>query len=165
MISEVSYPVPCHFLKQSFAPQFSEFYFFNPKAEEFKWWTAKFLAHGLFEFWKRLQVHQFTSMQRKETLNYRLEVFNSSSREVLEQDDFVGQVHLFAFYIIIAKLFAICIVVFLAECAMQNARQVSLLVLTKYKHFSLQLLRTVVRFLSLVSRLIILSLQKIAILC
>jgi hypothetical protein len=31
-------------VKRPFAHEFWELYFFNPKAEEFKWWTAIFLS-------------------------------------------------------------------------------------------------------------------------
>jgi hypothetical protein len=50
MTTEMIYPISCHFFIRPFATHFQDFYFFDPKAEEFKWWTGKSLDHGLFEF-------------------------------------------------------------------------------------------------------------------
>jgi hypothetical protein len=64
LITQRNYPLSCHFVRSPFAHQFRELYFFNPKAEEFKWWTTKFLDHGLFVFWKRLesQAHLISAL-------------------------------------------------------------------------------------------------------
>jgi hypothetical protein len=154
LISVNNYPLSCHFVKRPFAHEFKEFYFFNLKAEEFKWWTAKFLDHGLFEFWKRLHSHMLTLDLHKFSLSNRSKRSNSSSVEALDVQNFIGQVHLIVFYIVIATLAAICIAIFLLECAMPKARGFSLFVLTKFKHVSLQLLWTIVRFLFLMCRII-----------
>jgi hypothetical protein len=50
VITQINYPLSCHFVKRLFAHEFRELYFLNPKAEEFKGWTAKFLDQGLFDF-------------------------------------------------------------------------------------------------------------------
>jgi hypothetical protein len=149
LFSDRNYPLSCHFVKRPFAHQFKEFYFFNSKAEEFKWWTAKFLDHGLFVFWKRLHGHMFTLYQRRESLQIRLKTSSSSSNKDLDISNFIGQVHLIVFYIVISALTTICVGIFVLECAMQKAREILLFVLAKFKHFSLQLLWTIVRFLSL----------------
>jgi hypothetical protein len=154
LFNDRNYPLACHFVKRPFASKFREFYFFNPKAEEFKWWTAKFLDHGLFEFWKRLESHMLTSQKRRLSLEDRSKRFNSSSVEPPDVQNFIGQVHLIAFYIVIAILTAICVAIFLVECAMQNAQALSKFVLNKFKHLSLKLLWTISRTLLLISRLI-----------
>jgi hypothetical protein len=154
LITQRNYPRTCHFVKRPFAHNFREFYFYNPKAEEFKWWTAKFLDHGLFQFWKRLDDHRHTLNQRNASLEIRSKNSNSSSLEAQDISNFIGQVHLIVFYIVISVLIAICVGIFLLECTMHKARELSLFVLTKFKHFSLQLLWTIVRLLYLMSRLI-----------
>jgi hypothetical protein len=154
LVSGVNYPLSCHFVKRPFAHEFSEFYFFNPKAEEFKMWTEKFLGHGLFEFWKRLHGHMLSLHRHQFSLVIRSKRSNSSSVEALDVQNFIGQVHLIVFYIVIAILTAICVVIFLLECVMQNAQALVLIVLNKFKHYSLQLLRTIVRSLSLMRKLI-----------
>jgi hypothetical protein len=103
-----NYPLASHFVKRPFASKFNEFYFFNSKAEEFKWWTAKFLDHGLFEFWKRLWSHMLTLKQNKFSLENRSKRFNSSSIEPPDVQIFIRQVHLIVFYIVIAILTAMC---------------------------------------------------------
>jgi hypothetical protein len=60
LFNDRNHPLSCHFVKRPLAHTFREFYFLNPKAEEFKWWTAKFFDHGLFEFWKRLEYHMLS---------------------------------------------------------------------------------------------------------
>jgi hypothetical protein len=147
LITQINYPLSCHFVKRPFAHQFREFYFLNPKSEEFKGWTTKFLDHGLFEFWKRLHGHMTTLHQRNGSLE-----MHSSSNEVLDIANFIGQFHLILFNIVISVLTAICIAIFLFECAMPRVRELSLFVLTKSKHISLQLLWTIVRFLYVMSR-------------
>jgi hypothetical protein len=154
LLNERNYPLSCHFVKRPFGHQFIEFLFFNPKAEEFKWWTAKFLDHGLFDFWKRLDSHVDTLHQRRVSLQMRSNKSNSSSIESYDMSNFIGQVHLNVFYIAISILTAICIAIFLVESAMEKARELSLFVFTKFKHVSLELLSTVIRFLYLISRLI-----------
>jgi hypothetical protein len=154
LISLRNYPLSCHFVRRPFAHQFREFYFFNPKAEQLKWWTGKFLDHGLFEFWKRLNSRMLTLYQRKVSLDDRSKWSNSSSVEALDARNFIGQVHLIAFYIVIGILTAICVAIFLLECAIQNVRLLSLFVLNKVKRFSLQLSWTMVRCVFLMSRTI-----------
>jgi hypothetical protein len=154
LLRQRNYPLSCHFVKRPFAHKFRELYFLNPKAEEFKWWTAKFLDHGLFEFWKRLHRHQLTLYQRYVFPRIRSKKFNPSSTKAFDFHNFIGQVHLILFYIVISTLTAISVAIFLLECLMQKARHLSLLVLTKLTHFSLQLLCTIVRFLYLMSRFI-----------
>jgi hypothetical protein len=152
LINDRNYPFSCHFVKRPFAHIFIEFYFLNAKAEDFKWLTAKFLDHGLFKFWKRLESHSLTLDQHKLSLENRSKRYNSSSAEGLDAQNFIGQVHLVVFYIVIAILTAICVAIFLLEYAMQSAQALSLFVLNKSKHFCLQLLWTIVRFLSLMRR-------------
>jgi hypothetical protein len=82
--TENSYPLSCHFVKRAFGHQFGELYFFNPKAEEFKRWTAKFLDHGLFEFWRRVNSHHATLNLYKQSFENRLKRYNSSSIEALD---------------------------------------------------------------------------------
>jgi hypothetical protein len=154
LITQRKYPLSCHFVKRPFAHQFRELYFLNPIAEEFKRWTAKFLDHGFFVFWKRLQSHMLTLDQHRESLQISSKTPNSGSTEALDLQNFIGQVHLVAFYIVISVLTAICLSIFLLECAAKKSREVSLFILTKLKYFSLQLLWTVVRFLFLMCRLI-----------
>jgi hypothetical protein len=154
VITQRNRPLSCHFVKRPFAHQFDEFYFFNPKAEEFKWWTTKFLDHGLFNFWKRLHTHMNTLEQRQISLEDRSEGSNSSSVETFDLSNFIEQVHLIVFYIVIAVLTAICVAIFLLECAIKNAQALSLFTLKKFKHVSLQLLWTIVRSIFLMSRLI-----------
>jgi hypothetical protein len=154
LINDRHYPLSCHFVKRPFAHLFHEFHFFNPKAEEFKLWTAKFLDHGLFEFWKRLESHTQTLFQREFSLENRSKRSNSSLVEAADAQNFIGQIHLIAFYIVIGIITAICVAIFLLECAMQNAQALSLFVLQKFTHFSLQLLWTIVRSVFLMSRLI-----------
>jgi hypothetical protein len=79
---------------------------------------------------------------------------NSSSVEALDVQNFIGQVHLIVFYIVIAILTAICVATFLLECAVQNAQALSHIVLNEFKHYSLQLLWTIVRSLTLMIKLI-----------
>jgi hypothetical protein len=160
LISQRNYPLSCHFVRRPFAHQFREFYFFNPKAEELKWWTAKFLDHGLFEFWKRLNSRMLTLYQRKVSLDDRSKWSNSSSVEALDAQNFIGQVHLIAFYIVIGILTAICVAIFLLECAIQNVQLLSLFVLNKVIRFSLQLSWTMVRCVFLMSRTIELFCQN-----
>jgi hypothetical protein len=152
LITQRNFPLACHFVKRPFASKFREFYFFNPKAQEFKWLTGKFLDHGLFEFWKRLDSQMLTLYQHKNSLENRSKRFNSSSVEPPDVQNFIGQVHLIVFYIVIAILTAICVAIFLVECAMQNAQALSKFVLNKFKHLSLKLLWTISRTLLLVSR-------------
>jgi hypothetical protein len=152
LISERNHPLACHLVKRPFAYHFRELYYFNPRAEEFKWWTGKFLDHGLFEFWKRLDSHQLTLNERRRSKAIRLEMSNSSSTEALDLNDFIAQVHLSVFYLVISILTIICIVIFLFECAMQNIQQLSLFALTKFKYYSLLLLWTIIRSLFLMSR-------------
>jgi hypothetical protein len=154
LINDIHYPRSCRFVKRPFAYKFQEFYFFNPKAEEFKWWTAKFLDHGLFEFWKRLQSHSLTLDQHKFSLKSRSKRSNSSSVEAHDVQNFIGQVHIIVFYIVIAILTAICVAIFLLECAMQNAQVISTFVLQIFIHFCLKLLWTIVRSIFLMISLI-----------
>jgi hypothetical protein len=121
LINDINYPISCHFVKRPFAHEFSNFYFSNPKAEELKWLTAKFLDLGLFEFWKRLESHMLTSQKRRLSLEDRSKRSNSTSTEALDVHNFVKQVHLTVFYIAIAILTATCVAIFLLECAMQKA--------------------------------------------
>jgi hypothetical protein len=147
-ITQRNYPLSCHFVKRLFAQEFRELYFFNPKAEEFKWWTTKFLDHGLFVFWKRLHSHFLTLNQSYYvSLQFRSEKSNTSSGEALGISNFIGQVHLIAFYIVMSVLTAICIAIFLLECLTPKARELSLFVLTIFKHASLQVFWTIVRFI------------------
>jgi hypothetical protein len=111
----------CHFVKRPLGLEFVEYNFYNSAAEEFKWWTAKFLDHGLFEFWKRLDSHLITLRQRRLSALDRSKRSNSSSVESLDVQNFVGQLHLIVFYIVIAILTAICVAIFLLEFAMQKA--------------------------------------------
>jgi hypothetical protein len=154
LFNDRNYPLACHFVKRPFASKLREFYFVNPKAQEFKWLTAKFLDHGLFEFWKRLDSQMLTLYQHKISLENRSKRFNSSSVEPPDVQTYIGQVHLIAFYIVIAILTAICVAIFLVKCAMQNAQALSKFVLNKFKHLSLKLLRTISRTQLLISRLI-----------
>jgi hypothetical protein len=152
VVTDRNFPLFCHFVKRPFAHTFHEFYFFNPKTEEFKWWTAKFLDHGLFEFWKRLDSHILTLDEHKFSLENLSKRSNSSSVEVIDIQNFIRQVHLIVFYILIAILTAICVAIFIFECAMQNSQALSLIVLNEFKHFSLKSLLTIVRSLFLMSR-------------
>jgi hypothetical protein len=148
------YPISCHFVKQPFAPKFKYLYFYNSKAEEFKWLTAKFLDHGLFEFWKGLHSQLWTLNERgKENLFKRSN--NSSSTESPDFTNFIGQVHLPVIYFLVSILTGICIVVFLPECAIQTAQNLSLLAFKKIKQFGMNLVWTVVRCLFLAARLVI----------
>jgi hypothetical protein len=133
IFQERNHPLSCHFVKRPFANAFWEFYFVNPKAEEFKRWTAKFLDHGLVEFWRRLESHQVRLQQRKRSLKNHSKRYNSSSTETLDINNFIGQVHLFAFYVVLSKLTAVCFVIFIFECAMHKAQKLSLFVLRKFK--------------------------------
>jgi hypothetical protein len=148
-----SYPISCHFVKQPFAPQFYNLYFINPKVEEFKWLTAKFLDHGLFEFWKRLHSHLFNlGVRRHEKFNKRFN--NSSSTESPDLSNFIGQVHISVFYILVSILAVTCILVFLFECAIQNAQELSLFAFQKIQLFGINLLWLFIGGLFLVGRLI-----------
>jgi hypothetical protein len=155
-ISEGNYPLSCHFVKRAFAAQFQDFYFFNPKAEEFTWWTAKFLDYGFFEFWKNLETQHLTIIQRKESLVNHWKRSDSSSTESFDLSRFIGQVHLYVFYTIISILTSICIAVFIFELATKNAQGHSFLVVKKFKRASLQLLWTFARSLILTGRLLVL---------
>jgi hypothetical protein len=143
-LMEKNYPFLCHFVKRPFAPEFDNVYFFNCKAEEFKWWTGKFLDHGLFEFWKRLEAHTLCILELRKWLIIRFNRSNSSSptNQSLDLNNFVGQVHLYVFYMIVSILAAFCGLVFVLECAGQHAKQLSFIVLTKFKHFSLEFVWT-----------------------
>jgi hypothetical protein len=154
MLNDGNYPLACDFVKRPLAHTFNEFYFFNSKAEEFKWWTAKFLDHGLFEFRKRLESHILTLKQHRVSLENRSKRLQSSSMEALNVQNFIGQVHLIVFYILIAILTAICVAIFLFECAKQNAQALSIFVLNKFKHLSLKLFWPISRTLLLISKLI-----------
>jgi ABC-type phosphate transport system permease subunit len=110
------------------------------------------LDHGLFEFWKRLHSHMLTLELHKFSLESRSKRSNSSSAEAPDVQNFIGQVHLVVFYIVIATLTAIFVAIFLVECAMQNAQALSIFVLNKFKHYSFQLLWTILRTLLLISR-------------
>jgi hypothetical protein len=85
-------------------------------------------------------------------LKNRSKRYNSSSTEALDIKNFIGQVHLFAFYIVLSKLTAVCSVIFIFECTMHKALQLSLFVLRKFKQLSLQVLGAIERFLFLMSR-------------
>jgi hypothetical protein len=154
LIAETNYPLSCHLVKRPFAHKFVNLYFLNPKAEEFKWLTARFLDHGLFEFWKHLYGHMLTLDQRNVSLQIRSKKSKTTSTEALDISNFIGQVHLIVFYIVISVLTAICVGIFLLECVMQKVLEVSLLVQTKFTHFGFQLLRPIVRSLFLMSKLI-----------
>jgi hypothetical protein len=144
-----NYPTSCHFVTQPFAPKFTEFYFGNPKYEEFKWLTAKFLDHGLFEFWKGVESHLSTVGERR-----MAKYMNRTSTEGPDLANFIGKVHLYVFYIVVSILKVICIVVFLAEWAKKSARKLSLSALETVKQCCMYLWWTVVRCLFLVGRLI-----------
>jgi hypothetical protein len=152
VITQRNYPLSCHFVKRPFAHELREFYFFNPKAEEFKWWTEKFLNHGLFEFWKRLHARSRTLAQRSLSRKNSSKRSNSTSVENFDGQNFIGQVHLILFYMIIGILTSICVAIFLVEYVMQNAQALSVCVLNKFKHFSSKLLWTIVRSLFLMRR-------------
>jgi hypothetical protein len=130
-LNTVSYPISCHFVKQPFAPEFVNLYFYNPKAEEFKWLTAKFLDHGLFKFWSRWETQQ-RRLGRRRLEKYLKRSKNFSSNEVVDINNFIGQVHLFVFYILVSILTGICIVIFVFECTIRNAGELSLFVLKKF---------------------------------
>jgi hypothetical protein len=154
-VISVSYypnPISCHYVKQPFPPKFNNLYFFNQKAEEFKWLTAKFLDHGLFEFWKGLESHMFNVGVRRVEKHYKKANHNSSSTETLDFSSFIGQVHFPLFYTVVSILTAIYIVVFLSECAIQ---ELSSFDLNKIKQFGMILVWTVVRCLYLLGSLII----------
>jgi hypothetical protein len=153
-IRDRNYPLSCHFVKLPFAHDFGEFYFFNPKAEECKWLTTKFLEHGLFEFWKVLDLHKRSLELQKISLDNGPKWSNGTTAGAQDRNNFIGQAHFFVFYMVILILAGICVLIFLSECAIKNARQLSRMVLTKFKQFSLELLWAVVRFLYLMSRLI-----------
>jgi hypothetical protein len=146
-----SYPISCRYVKQPFAPKFMNLYFYIPKAEVFKWLTAKFLDHGLFEIWKGWEIQQLNLIHRRRKEQIKT-LRNSSSVEV---GDFIGQVHLLVFYILISRLTGICIDVFIFECAIQNAQELSLFVFAKLIHVILEIYWTIFRFLLLVNRLLI----------
>jgi hypothetical protein len=152
--NQLSHPISCHFVKQPFAPKFKFLYFHNPKAEEFKWLTAKFLDHGLFESWKGWQAQQISLIHRRGEKRMRRSS-NFIATEVLGINNFIGQVHLFQVYILISVLTGICIVVFLLECAIQNAPRLSVFTLQKCRHFRKNLGCTVVRCIFFVARAII----------
>jgi hypothetical protein len=149
LYADLMYPFPCHFVKRPFASKFIWYYFFNPKAEELKQWTARFFDHGLFECWKRLQAHQIKLVQLKYSPLVRLLKSNrrSTQKQSFDLNNFIGNVHLLAFYNTVSILVTIFIVVFLSECAMQTVKNLSILALTKLKQASLKLLWTIVRFL------------------
>jgi hypothetical protein len=155
-LTERNYPFSCHFVKQPFAPLFEDMYFFNPKAEDFKLLTAKFLDHGLFEFWKRLESHLISLLLSRRSI-HRLETFNSSSASASQDyhvSNNVGQVHLYGFYMLVSIFTVVSVVIFVLECVKQQVIQLSLPVLAKFKHISLEFSWTIVRFLFLMSRLI-----------
>jgi hypothetical protein len=137
-----------------FATHFQDFYFFNQKAEEFKWRTRKFLDHGLFEFWKSLESRQLTLFQRRVSQEKRLRTSNSSSSETPNTVNFIGQVHLSIFYVIVSILTVICIVVFSFACAIGEAKELLAFLLKVLKSFSLQLFLKVNRLMFWISRLI-----------
>jgi hypothetical protein len=87
---------------------------------------SKVLDHGFFEFWKRLFSDQLRLAERKESLWINLKRLNSSSTEGTDANNFIGQAHLFVFYIVISTLIADCFVVFLSESFLQNARKLPL---------------------------------------
>jgi hypothetical protein len=151
LIKDRNYPTSCNFVKRPSAHQFREFYFLNPK-DEFKWWTEKFLDHGLFEFWKRLHIHMLTLYERHGSFEKCSNNLSSSLVEAVNVQNFIGQVHLTSFYIVTAIITAICVVICVLECAMQNAQALSIYVVNNFKHFSLQLLWTIVLSLSLMRR-------------
>jgi hypothetical protein len=153
LITERNYPLSCHFVKRPFTHEFQELYFLNPKAEGFKWWTAKFLDHDLFVFWKRLHSHMLALEQRNVSLEICSTTSNSSSIEVFDISNFMGQVHLIVFCIVCSVITAISVAIFRLQYVIPKARDVLLFVLTKFKHFSFQLSLTIVRFLYLMSRL------------
>jgi hypothetical protein len=154
VISVSYYPLSCHFVSQPFPPTFKNLYFINPKAEQFKWLTAKFLDHGLFEFWKGLESHIFNVGVRRVDKRSEAKSDNtSSSTETLDFNNFIGQVHFPLFYTVVSILIGICIVNFLSECAIQNARELSLFALEKMKEFGMILAWPVVRCLYLVRSL------------
>jgi hypothetical protein len=130
LINDKNKPLSCHNVKRLFAHEFKKFFFFNPKAEKFKWWTAKFLDHGLFEFWKRLESHMLTLEQHTISQENRSKNFISSFVEPFDVQSSVGLVHLIVFNIVIGILTAICAAIFLFKCGMQNAQ-------AKLFHYSL----------------------------
>jgi hypothetical protein len=129
--------ISCHFVKQAFVPQFKYLYFYNQKAEEFKWLTAKFLNHGLFDFWKGLESRMFNVFVRTEEKRLKRSNNNSSSTETLDFNNFIGQVHFPLFYTVVSMLTGIFVFVFLSECAIENAPELSLFVHKKIKQWGI----------------------------
>jgi hypothetical protein len=154
-----SYPISCRYVKQPFAPKFKNLYFYITKAEELKWLTAKFLNHGIFEIWKGWEIQQLGLIHRRREEQIK-KLSNSSSTEVRDINNFIGQVHLLVFYILISRLTGICIVVFIFECAIQNAQELLIFVLAKLIHVILEIYWTIFRFLLLVNRLLIRLYEK-----
>jgi hypothetical protein len=101
-----------------------------------------------------LSSHSFTLDQRRFSLENRPKSSNSSSVGAHDVQNFIGQVHLTVFYIIIGIPTALCVAIFLLECAMQNAQALSIFILNKFKHYSLKFLFSIVCSLSLMNRLI-----------
>jgi hypothetical protein len=101
LVNDINYPLSCHFVKRPFAHEFKEFYFYNTKAEDINCWTGKFLAHGLFVFWKR--SHIFILYQRRGSYEKRSKNLRSSSVEALDVQNFIRQVHLIVLYIVVAN--------------------------------------------------------------
>jgi hypothetical protein len=155
-ITETIFPVSCRFVGRPFPPRSQDFYFFNAKAEEFKWLTKKFLTHGLVEAWKRLEVHQLLLLKRRDSVGKDFKSSNSTWTESFELRNFIGHIHLSVFFLIVSMLFAICIVVFAFECRMMpKAQRLSSFVVAKLKHFILELLWTMVRSIFLITRFIL----------
>jgi hypothetical protein len=157
--NEESYPISCRFVKQPFAPKFINLYFYNPKAEEFKWLTAKFLDHGFFKIWKGWETQRLSLIHRRGEKRIKSSS-NSSSTEVPDINNFIGQLHLFVFYKLISILTGICIAVFVLECAIQDAEELSLFVFAKFIHIILEIYSTILRSLCLMSRLLIRIYEK-----
>jgi hypothetical protein len=131
------HPISSSFVKRPYAHQFRELYFFNPKAQQFKLWTGAFLGSRCILVLETFAYRQLILIQRRNSLGN----FNSNSTDGLDVNNFIGQVHLSVYYIVVFhnKSNLHCYTV-LFKCALRNAQQLSLFNLTKLEPFCLRLL-------------------------
>jgi hypothetical protein len=71
--------------------------------------------------------------ERNESLGISSKRLNSSSTEGPDAISFIGQAHLFVFYIVLSTLIAVCFVVFLSEVFFPKLPKAFIVPLSKYQ--------------------------------
>jgi hypothetical protein len=104
-------PERCYIQKEHVGFDFLPFYFLNPEAESFHEWIAKFMDHGLVNYWNQLDERFEKVWGRKQE---RL-VSSNFTEDYFEMSDYVGHEHLVQFYHIYGALILVVNCVFVME--------------------------------------------------